>query len=134
MKIKAVQELDPSKAVSFIHLLKDIVRRHWQILFKKTSGRISIPDRSNRFGRFGHVPRQSRKDCAIFRDRRHNLEINEDVMSHFFAIIIPYAAAIIFLAGIVYKVARWPRRRRRSASPQPAASRGLCLDQKQPTR
>ena len=45
-------------------------------------------------------------------------------MSYLFAVIIPYAAAIIFLAGIVYKIVRW------AAAPVPFRVPATCGQQK----
>jgi nitrate reductase gamma subunit len=45
-------------------------------------------------------------------------------MSYFFAVIIPYSAAIIFLAGVVFRVARW------ASTPVPFRISTACGQQK----
>ena len=136
MKIKAVQELDPSKGVSFIHLLKDTVRE----TLANSVHENELADFDSRIDRIASIASDMflvnrAKIAQISVTGSHQPRSRlieawqlsapvEDIMNYFFAVIIPYAAAIIFLAGIVYKVARW------AAAPVPFRIPTTCGQQR----
>ena len=139
IKIKAVQELDPSKGVAFIHLLKDTVRETLAASvpeneladFDSRIDRIAsvasemfLVNRAKIAELAGHVVMTSKFFGESSEAAQSLQELVIDIMNHFFAIIIPYAAAIIFLAGIVYRVARW------AAAPVPFRIPTTCGQQK----